>query len=151
MANLTEEHSFTINMEKTGPMQFTTTFDKSQFPDISFDESEKSGGNNRYPDASRYLTAAIMNCLSASLTFCLNKSRIGIKSLTTTGICTSSRNEEGYWRIKKIKVELHPVFDTNIDDTNTEQRIKRCRDIFEKYCVVSASVRKGIPIDVDIK
>ena len=151
MSNLTEEHSFTISMEKTGPMQFTTTFDKSQFPTIMFDESEKSGGNNEYPDASRYLTSAVMNCLSASLVFCLSKSKVGIKGLTTKGTCITARNEEGYWRIKKIKVELNPVYDTDNDDSSNEQRIKRCRDIFEKYCVVSASVRKGISIDVEIK
>ncbi len=147
-----ESHSFEITMEKTGPMQFTVTFDKPQYPSIKFDEPPRSGGNDEYPNASRYLTAAVMNCLSASLTFCLNKSKVGLAKLKTKGSCTIARDEEGYWRVQKINVTLQPEWGDDIDlkDEHVMQRIKRCVSLFEKYCIVSASVRRGIPIDVNV-
>jgi uncharacterized OsmC-like protein len=134
-------------MKKTGPMQFTTTFDKD-FPALLFDEPESvQGGLDKYPNASRVLTAAVANCLSASFTFCTNKMRVPVKELETTATCIIDRNEEGFNRIKTIKVELQPTFDPEAE----EKKQKRCMSIFQNYCVVSKSVKEGIEISVDIK
>jgi uncharacterized OsmC-like protein len=139
--------SFTIQMKKTGEMQFTTTFDKN-FPELFFDEPESvTGGLDQYPNASRVLTAAVANCLSASFTFCTSKMRIPVKELDTTATCTIDRNKEGYSRIKNISVEIHPIFESEAE----EKKQKRCVGIFRNYCVVSKSVEEGIDISVDIK
>ncbi len=139
--------SFTIKMKKTGEMQFTTIFDKD-FPELLFDEPESvSGGLDQYPNASRVLTAAVANCLSASFTFCANKMRVPVIELETTASCTTDRNEEGYLRIKNISVEIHPTFDSEAEG----KKQKRCIDIFRNYCVVSKSVEEGIEISVYVK
>ena len=147
-----QESTFTITMEKTGQMQFTTTFDKN-FPDLIFDESERSGGQDEYPNASRILTASIANCLSASFTFCLLKSRVPldnvkIKAVATT---TSQRNEESRWRIPVVKVELFPIFEgENPVPENILKRFERCSRIYEKYCTVTQSIKQGIDIQTSI-
>ncbi|MHA2297833.1 MAG: OsmC family protein [Candidatus Hodarchaeales archaeon] len=140
-----ETHGFTLTMEKTGPMQFITTFDKEQFPELAFDEPENAGGEDNYPNASRVLTAAVMNCLSASLTFCLTKSKLDLKGMKATGKATIGRNEEGYWRVQKIEVELEPLV------KGDRKRIERCVDVFKKYCIVSMSVQAGITMETTVK
>lgn len=147
-----KESTFTITMEKTGKMQFTTNFDKN-VPNLIFDEPEISGGQDEYPNASRILTASIANCLSASFAFCLLKSRVPmdnvkIKAVATT---TSQRNEEGRWRIPKVKVELFPTFEGhNPVPEKIMKRFERCARIYEKYCTVSQSIKQGINIETKI-
>lgn len=134
-------------MKKSGEMQFTTFFDKD-FPELLFDEPKSvSGGLDKYPNASRVLTAAIANCLSASFTFCANKMRVPVIELETIATCSIDRNEEGYLRIKNISVEIHPTFDSEAEN----KKQKRCVDIFRNYCIVSKSVEEGIDISVDVK
>ena len=53
------------------------------------------------------------------------------------------RNEKGRLRIGKIDVSIMvELADGQYD------RINRCLDLFEDYCIVTASVRKGIPVNV---
>lgn len=140
------DKTFTINMRKTGPMEFTTTFDK-EFPELLFDEPSDSGGEDKYPNASRILTAAVANCLSASFTFCTAKSKIPVKTMETRTTCKIARNEEGYLRIKQLDVTMSPRWDTNA----TMEKKTRCVKIFKNYCVVSGSVSQGIPINVEVQ
>jgi uncharacterized OsmC-like protein len=54
-----------------------------------------------------------------------------------------ARNEKGLLRIGKLDVRLMvELADGQYD------RINRCLDLFEDYCIVTASVRKGIPVNV---
>lgn len=98
------------------------------------------------PNASRVLSAAVANCLSASLAFCLRKSRIELRSMRAEAEPIIERNREGYWRITKINVILKPT----IAETTDKNRIKRCVDIFEKYCVATGAVREGIQVNVHV-
>ncbi|MFW9928403.1 MAG: OsmC family protein [Candidatus Thorarchaeota archaeon] len=145
-----KEHSFQIELRKTGPMEFTTKFDKD-FPNLLFDEPLTSGGNDKYPNASRIFTASIANCLSASLTFCLSKTRIEIPDLNvvTKATCYISRNEDGYIRIKKINVEIFPS--SSNYSKELIMALERCKDRFANYCVVSQSVKAGVNIEFVIK
>ncbi len=144
-----EGHSFTIKMKKIGAMKFEVEWDKEQFPTIYFDEPPNAGGNDEAPNASRYLTAAVMNCLSASLTFCLKKARIPLDALESEATCTIARNDEGYWRIKEINVKLKPYWKEWSEDM--QKSLDRCSKIFMNYCIVSASVKQGIPINVIVE
>ena len=148
--NMNEEmHSFEIELSKTGPMEFTTKFDKD-FPDLYFDEPRRSGGNNKYPNASRILTAAVANCLSASLTFCLAKTRIEIPDLhiSCKATCFIERNENQKLRVKKIDVQLYPK-SKNFND-NLVSALDRCKERFAEYCVVSQSVKKGFDVNFNV-
>lgn len=98
------------------------------------------------PNASRVLSAAVANCLSASLAFCLRKSRIELQSMKAEAEPIIERNKEGYWRITKINVRLEPT----IVETADKNKIKRCVAIFEKYCVATGAVREGIQVNVHV-
>ena len=146
-------NTFNLKMTKTGPMEFKTEFDKEMFPDLMFDEPTESGGNDQYPNASRILTAAVMNCLSASFTFCLSKSRIPMDNfeLTATATTTLDRNEQNRLRVKNINVTLKPVLNGELASEEFKNKIQRCISIFQDYCVVSASVKQGIDITTNVE
>jgi len=65
--------------------------------------------------------------------------------LRTEVVTRMIRNANGRWRIGNIQVQLH----VNLQEQDAK-RLQRCIDIFENYCVVTASVRQGIPIDVTV-
>ena len=91
------------------------------------------------------LGAAVGNCLSASLAFCLRKARIELLDLTAHVTTHVVRNEKGRFRISGIDVELTPALG------RSEAPIGRCEDLFEDFCTVTASVRHGIPVRVSLK
>ena len=141
------DQTFKIIVERIEGMQFKATFDKEQFPEIMFDEPPNvPGGKDQYPNASRYLASAVANCLSASLTFCLEKSRVPVEGLRTEITGTISRNEQGYWRVKKFDVDIKVRFKEVTDEV--KKKFERCKNIFFNYCVVSASIKEGIEINV---
>lgn len=102
-------------------------------------------GKGKGPNASRLLAAAVGNCLSASLLFCLSKSRIPVKSLETKIKIISQRNEKGRLRIPELNVNIK--LDVSKDEP---EKLERCFKIFEDYCVVTESVRNGVKVNVSI-
>jgi len=133
----------TIELEEN--YRFRVRFDNEAKTELIMDEP-RPVGEGAGPNASRVLAAAVVNCLTSSLLFCLRKSRIDIAAVKSTAKATIARNEEGYWRIQKLDVLLEPDV-----ETRDEPRIKRCLEIFENYCVVAGSIRKGIEVNVEVK
>jgi organic hydroperoxide reductase OsmC/OhrA len=103
-------------------------------------------GNSKGPNATMALAAAIGNCLCASLLFCLRRSRVNVLGIKAIVKGSWVRNKEGRWRIMEIEVEITP----EVDEDHIKQ-MERCTDIFERFCVVSQSVREGIAIDVKVR
>jgi organic hydroperoxide reductase OsmC/OhrA len=141
-----QELTRSVNLSLGHDLAFLVRFDSPKMASISTDESPESGGSGEGPDASRLLAAAIGNCLSASLAFCIKKNKIELSDLKTDVEVKIARNERGYLRVKQMKVKMHPVF-RSPDDAN---RTQRCKQIFQDYCIVTEAVRKGIPIEVDV-
>ena len=136
---------FEINLKlKEPPFQFEVDFNLPEVDELVVDEPPDIGGEGRGPNASRLLASAIGFCLSASLTFCLRKSRVEVKNIKTKVCGTIRRDKEGYWRINDIQVEISPSFEPD----TPQNKIERCKVIFERYCIVSESVRQGIPVEV---
>jgi uncharacterized OsmC-like protein len=136
---------FEIDLKlKEPPFQFEVDFKLPEVDEFVVDEPPDIGGEGRGPNASRLLASALGFCLSASLTFCLRKSRLEVKNIKTKVRGTIRRNKEGYWRINGIQVEISPSFEPD----TPQNKIERCKEIFERYCIVSESVRQGIPVEV---
>jgi uncharacterized OsmC-like protein len=125
--------------------KFRAEFDSEGMPDFIVDEL-KPMGENSGPNPTRLLSTAVGHCLNSSLIFCLSKARINVRNLETTVKATQERNAEGLLRIKKLEVEMH----LDVDE-HDRTRVARCLDIFENYCTVTQSVRKGIEVTVDVK
>ncbi len=144
MTSENEAHNFTIIVERVQDFEFRVQFDNPKFSELHMDEPEPLG-HEKGPNATRVLAAAIGNCLSASLMFCLQRSKLMVDSIRAEVTPKVKRNEEGRWRIQHIQVTIN--INTSEEDS---KRIQRCIEIFENYCIVTASVRQGIPIDVEV-
>ncbi|MFX0208604.1 MAG: OsmC family protein [Candidatus Hodarchaeota archaeon] len=140
------DEAFTISLIKTGPIQFTTTFDK-EFPKLMFDEDKSVGGEEKYPNPSRVLIAAVASCLSATFTLCLNKARIPVDRMETKATCKIKPNEEGFLRITQIDVNMHPEWDSEIK----MKKRARCVKIFKNLCVATNAVINKVPVNVDVQ
>jgi len=139
-----EQNVFTSQLERVKDYEFRVRFDSPSIPDIITDEPEPLG-KGAGPNASRLLSAAVGNCLSSSLIFCLSKSRIPVNELKASVETVIRRNEKGRWRVAGLKVKLRPF----LREEDIPQS-KRCLEIFEDFCIVTESVRKGIPVEVDV-
>jgi len=141
---MAEEPTFTLNLEHLQGYEFRLKFDWPDVPDLPLDEPAPLGANTG-PNAARLLAAAVANCLSASLLFCLNKAHAAPRGLRTAVTGTLARNEKGRQRIAKVDVAI-----TLEQGPDTPARLERCAGLFEDYCVVTQSVRQGIPVRVRI-
>lgn len=139
-----ETHSYSIIVERMHDFEFRVQFDKSEFPELTLDEPPPLG-QDKGPNATRMLAVAIGNCLAASLMFCLQRSKLVVDSLRAEVTPTTTRNEEGRWRVHHVDVKI--LIKTAENDP---KRFQRCVEIFEKYCIVTASVRQGIPVNVKV-
>jgi uncharacterized OsmC-like protein len=124
--------------------QFIADFDAEGMPKLLLDE-QKPAGQNLGPNPTRLLSAAVGHCLSSSLVYCLLKARVKIKNIETTVRTKIARNKEGYLRVEYIEVQIS--LDVAEED---KSRIPRCKEIFENYCTVTQSVRKGIEVNVNV-
>jgi organic hydroperoxide reductase OsmC/OhrA len=140
------ETEFTTSLEQVKDYTFTATFDKESMKTLTLDEPPPLGNENG-PNASRVLASAVGHCLSASLLFCLQKSRIPMKHVSTKVHTTLARNEAGRWRIQGMKVDINAEPQKEHD----RERMKRCLDLFEDFCIVTQSVRKGVDVKVEVQ
>ena len=141
---MSENHTFSLELQQVKDFEFDVTFDWAHLPPLRLDEPEPLGHRSG-PNASRLVGAAVGNCLSASLLFCLQKSKQTIRDIRTTVVGHLQRNERGRLRLGKFNVTI--VLEV---ETDSPQRLQRCLTVFEDYCVVTASIRQGIPVNVRV-
>jgi uncharacterized OsmC-like protein len=137
-----ENPTFSLRLERVQNYEFKAHFDWDHLPPILLDESEPLG-QRKGPNPARLLAVAVGDCLSASLLFCLQKAKLYVKNIKTLVTGSLVRNEKGRLRIGKLDVSIAVELQNGQYD-----RINRCLDLFEDYCIVTASVRKGIPVNV---
>lgn len=142
---MSEETGFEVTLTRERGMQFSVEFAGLGLPPLTVDESPPVGGGTG-PNPARLLAAAVGHCLSASLLFCFAKSRIPVAEFRTAVKGTLVRNERGRWRIRALSVRLEPT----VAEPDRE-RAARCLELFEDFCVVTQSVRDGIPVEVRVK
>lgn len=140
-----EEKDLTLTLELQQGYEFLVDFQQEGVPPLLMDEPPPLGEEHG-PSASRLLAAAVGNCLSASALFCLRKARIEVKGMRTTVRASLVRNEQGRLRIGGIQVKLQPEVAPEDKD-----RIGRCLELFEDFCVVTQSVRRGIDVQVEVE
>lgn len=139
-----EDKKLKIRLTQVDGMQFNVEFGEG-YAQLLMDEPEPIG-TDKGPSAASVLSAAIGNCLTASLLFCLRKAHAEPRSIGAEVTTAIVRTEKGRMRIGESLVEI--TLDVPEEAGN---RMGRCIDLFEDFCVVTESVRRGIDVAVVVK
>lgn len=142
----TDEFTNTIRLKMEKDMIFKCDLgikDKDCFIDELHDEVDDMIG----PNPTMLLGSAVLGCLSSSLIFCIGKKKMSLDDLEAQAEIKGKRNEKGYLRVTEINVKLIP----KTNDKDVQRRLQSCLKIFENFCTVTQSVRKGIPVNVDVQ
>jgi uncharacterized OsmC-like protein len=135
--------TFSIHLEREEGYRFRVDFETEGVAELVVDEGPPLG-QNAGPNPSRLLATAVGDCLSASLVFCLSKSRVEVGALRTKVVGTYTRNEQKRLRIGGLDVTI----EAELPDAAAAEK---CLALFEDFCVVTASVRKGVPVAVRVR
>jgi organic hydroperoxide reductase OsmC/OhrA len=139
-----EAPTFTLSLEQLEDYEFRVKFDWPDVPELVLDEPAplgRSGG----PNAARLIAAAVANCLSSSLLFCMRKFKQAPGRLRAEVTGALARNDRGRLRLGRFDVTIRLA-----DDAGEIKHFDRCLQQFEDFCVVTESVRTGIPVDVRV-
>jgi len=140
-----EKLTFGVELEQQEGFEFRVRFDWPQVPELVLDEPEPLG-RRAGPNAARLVAAAVANCLSASLVFCLRtKFRQDPGPVRAMATGRLERNDKGRYRIAGIDVVLS--ISEKFGDMPHQER---CLEQFEDFCVVTQSIRAGIPVSVSV-
>ena len=138
------EHELAVTLEHLQGLEFKVRFDWPDAAELLLDEPEPLG-HRRGPNASRLLAAAVGNCLTASLLYCLQRSKLELEGARTTVTGRVERNERGRLRLGGVTARIVlPVAAAE------REKLERCLGLFEDYCIITASVRRGIPVAVEV-
>jgi uncharacterized OsmC-like protein len=139
-----DAQQFRVTVARRQGFAFSAGFDHDGWPALTVDEPPPMGAGEG-PNPTRIVAVAVGTCLSASLLFCLAKARVHVGGFATVVEGTVARNDEGRLRISELRVTLSP----DVPDADRD-RVQRCLALFEDFCTVTASVRKGIPVHVEV-
>lgn len=130
-----------VRIAQEDAYRFQIRFDKAYAPIVS--DEPPPLGKDAGPNPARLLAGAIGNCLAASLVFCLGKKGVKVEQgIEATVDMQIVRTPERRLRIGRVKVTLR------VPAGVSTEAVDGCRDLFEDFCTVTASVRHGIEIDV---
>jgi uncharacterized OsmC-like protein len=142
---MSESREHRVELRFVRGYEFVATFkDQDGVPAMVFDEPAPLGEGTG-PNAAAVLAAAVGNCLAASFAYCLRKVRLEPVDLTAEVVAHVDHNPQGRFRVTSIDVELKPQL-----LEGDKGRQERCERLFEDFCVVTESVRRGIPVTVKI-
>jgi len=139
------ENTFEVTVSRQDRYRFRVDFGDGSGAVLEMDEPEPLG-EGAGPNAARVLAAAVGNCLSASLLFCLDRARIDVADVRTTVTGSIVRNEQGRLRLGPLRVRIDPDI-----QAASPARLERCLGIFEDFCTVTASARAGLDVEVDVQ
>ena len=135
---------FELHLDRIEHYKFQTNFGSKDYATVVLDEPPPLG-EGAGPNPTRLLAAAVANCLSSSLIFCLSRSHVELGGVTTTVVGSYVRNERNRLRIGQLDVRIELDL-----QGNDPASLRKCLDMYEDFCVVTASVRKGLPVTVTI-
>lgn len=111
---------------------------------VYVDEPEELGGADSAPCPMDYLLTAVGGCLMSSLALGLQKKRVdGALSIDVAGQVT--RDGDGLLRVEKIDADIRVA-----TDPANWKKVEGAYEVFKKFCIVSASVARGIPLETHL-
>lgn len=140
----THDHAFQVTLTLREGYEMAADFGLPGIPALVLDEPVPLGTGHG-PNAARVLASAVGNCLASSLLFCLRKARVDVTQMRVTVDGTMARNERGRLRITGLRARLEPVV-----PAEERERMARCMELYEDFCLVSQSVRQGIAVTAEV-
>lgn len=141
---MSESQEFSLTLTQESDYVFRIAFDETSIPELHTDEPAPLGGNSG-PNPSRLLVAAVANCLSSSVLFSLRKYKNSPDGIVTRATARLERNEQNRMRIGQIDVAIKLP-----DAAANYAQLDRLLGQFENFCVVTESVRAGVPVTVSV-
>ena len=141
---MSETQTFELSLTQIDDFEFRIRFDGTELEALTTDESAPLG-HNAGPNPARLLLASVANCLALSLLFSLRKFRNEPGQIKATASASMDRNKDKRWRIAHMDVDLHLA-----DDAGAVRHLPRILEQFESFCIVTESVRQGIPVSVHV-
>ncbi|MEX2571099.1 MAG: OsmC family protein [Gemmatimonadota bacterium] len=138
------QEAFSVTLDWQNGYEFLVDFEQEGVPPLRTDEGPPLGAGSG-PTPTRLLAAAVGNCMSASLRYCLGHAKINLLDLKTHVEGTIVRNEQGRLRVGSLTVHLEPMVAPEDRD-----RVAECIEGFEDFCTVGQSVRQGIDLEVEV-
>jgi uncharacterized OsmC-like protein len=135
-----------VSLKQEENMLFKCDLGQNIMQNIYIDERERKETDKIGHSPAKLLALSVLGCLAASFEFCLTKRNFSLKGLDGTAEVTIARNKKGFWRVKKINIDLIPL----VDDPTMRKRVDQCKKFFEQYCIISESLRKGFEINVNL-
>ncbi|HSA56528.1 MAG TPA: OsmC family protein [Gemmatimonadaceae bacterium] len=137
--------AFTLTLDASDGYRQVADFQLEGVDPVVLDEPLPLGAGTG-PNPARVLGAAVGGCLGASLLYCLRKARVDVRGLHTTVRGTLKRNERGRLRVGGIFVRLEPLI-----PQEQHERVARCLPVFEDFCIVTASIRPAVSVEVEVR
>jgi organic hydroperoxide reductase OsmC/OhrA len=133
--------TFSVKLELVEDYVFKVDF--GELGDIMTDEPPPLG-KGEGPNSSRLVAAAVANCLCASLLFALRKQKDAPTGVHAV-VSGSLERQDGRWRIAGLDVAMV------VDDAELLTHLPKALENFEDFCVVTQSIRQGIPVSVTVR
>ncbi|HJT97781.1 MAG TPA: OsmC family protein [Rhodanobacteraceae bacterium] len=141
---MSDTQSITLTLTQESDYSFRVSFDGDPIPDLLTDESPPLG-RDAGPDPRRLLASAVGSCLASSLLFAMRKFKNAPGTIVARMTVHPTRNERGRLRIGSMAAEIQLP-----ENAGDYQQIERILAQFEDFCVVTESVRAGIPVEVSV-
>lgn len=138
---MSEAKTFEFTLRLLEKYRFELDF--GEFGQLETDEPSPLGDGDG-PNPARLLAASVANCLAASLIFAIRKFREEPGAVSAKVQASIDRVEK-FWRVVNIRVEL-----TLGNRAENIPHLQRALAQFEDFCVVTQSVRHGIPVEVTV-
>lgn len=142
---MSESESIALELEHLGGYEFRLHFLKPPAGEMLSDEPSPLG-RGAGPNPAQLLAGAVGNCLASSLLFALRKFKNEPGPLRVEVKAERERNSEGRWRIGRIQVQLKLR-----ERGEAIAHRERILEQFERFCIVTESVRSGIPVEVEVR
>ncbi|MDR7443095.1 MAG: OsmC family protein [Armatimonadota bacterium] len=142
---MSEEMRVQVRLEQEGRYRFRVDLGRPDW-NLVVDEPPPLG-EGAGPNPARLLATAVGHCLGSSLQYCLERARVSGTELSATVEVEVRRNERGRWRVAGMRAEL----DLSRVREDQKDALARCLALFEDFCIITASVRQGIPVAVGIR
>jgi len=132
----------TINVKWIGDMAFEAAIKEHI---VLMDANEDSGGHNNGPRPKPLLMASLAGCTGMDVISILNKMKVEAKGLNirVEGIIAEDH--------PKIYISMHLIYEFEGENLPMDRLIRAIELSQEKYCGVSLSLQKAMPVTWEIK